>query len=255
MPRHPSASAAAKPARPAPALDAFLEGRLQLLKVCRSDLGLSLWVRCQDPARKWTTQPKERVVLALLGEGASQKQIAYEIGVSAPAVSHCVRGLLGRLKLEQTMHLIILLRAIEGISERELSANGRPVESGAFALHIDPDPDAVARLTLAELDVTLSALEGQGNSTIAEQRRRSLRTVVNQLAAVFKKLGISGRLELASRLTVRGSCRRVSGKMPAFSGVARGEPEPAATGYDEPPGWMKSPPAAPLANATFIAGY
>jgi DNA-binding NarL/FixJ family response regulator len=236
------------------ALDAFLQGRLRLLGVARSGGGLSLLVRCQNPTERAATLPKERLVLALLGEGASQKQIAYEMGVSAPAVSHCVRGLLARLKLEQTMHLIVLLRAIEGIAEGELVATGRPTEPAVFPLHVTPDPDLVAKLTLSELDVTLSALEGRGNSTIADRRQRSLRTVVNQLAAVFKKLGISGRLELASRLTLRGSCRRVSGKVTAFSGAARREPDPAATGYDGAPRWMKSPPAAPLANATSIVG-
>jgi len=215
----PSASPVEEPA-PALALDAFLEGRLQLLEVSRADLGLTLRIRRQNPSEKWETLPKERQVLDLLGEGASQKQIAYEIGVSAPAVSHCVLSLLGRIRLAQTMHLIILLRAVEGIAEDELIAICAPAKPSSFVLHFAPDPDAVARLTLAEFDVTLSALEGQGNSTIAEQRHRSLRTVVNQLAAVFKKLGISGRLELASRLTPRGACRHHPSKLAAFSGAA-----------------------------------
>ncbi len=254
MSRDPSACAAVEPAPSAPAREAFLAGRLQLLAVSRTDLGLALRICRRNPDEQGTNHPKEQQVLELLGEGASQKQIAYEIGVSAPAVSHCVRGLLARMKLAQTMHLIILLRAVEGLAEDELIATCPPTMPSILVLPVAPDPDAVARLTLAEFDVTLSALEGQANSTIAKKRHRSLRTVVNQLAAVFKKLGISGRLELASRLTPRGACRDHPLKSAAFSGAAHGEPESTATGYDGSPRWMKSPPAAVLANATSIAG-
>src|SRR5262245_62543364 len=120
MSSDPSADSAAEPTPTALALDGFLQGRLRLLAVSRDELGLTLRMRRQDPIEKCASHSKERQVLDLLGEGASQKQIAYEIGVSAPAVSHCVRSLLGRMKLEQTMHLIILLRAIEGVAEHEL---------------------------------------------------------------------------------------------------------------------------------------
>jgi DNA-binding NarL/FixJ family response regulator len=55
-------------------------------------------------------------------------------------------------------------------------------------------------LSRAELDVVLGAIEGLSNSRIARQRRTSVRTVVNQLASAYRKLGISSRIELARRL-------------------------------------------------------
>jgi DNA-binding NarL/FixJ family response regulator len=242
-------------ARPSstPALDAFLEGRLRLIAIARSDPGLALRVR-RETITPRVTPAKERRVLALLITGASQKQIAYEIGVSPPAVSICVRNLLAWLGLDQTLHLILLVRAVDGISEPELVAMGQRRADREFDVHVAPDPDAVARLTLAELDVTLAALVGHGNSTIAARRRRSLRTVVNQLAAVFRKLGISGRLELVSRLTLPGSCTSPSARLRRLAAAAaREESESGAPGYDGAARWMKQPHAEPLANAISIA--
>jgi len=55
-------------------------------------------------------------------------------------------------------------------------------------------------LTRAEEDVTRLLLAGCSNSSIAEQRGTSIRTVCNQVASIFKKLGVSSRLELARKL-------------------------------------------------------
>jgi DNA-binding NarL/FixJ family response regulator len=239
------------------ALDAFLEGRLRLLGVARVDSGLALRMRRQEATTK-STPARERRVLSLLVEGASQKQIAYEIGVSPPAVSICVRNLLSKLGLDQTLHLILLVRAVDGISETRLMEMSRRLEGFGpteLAVYVAPDPDAVMRLTLAELDVTLAALEGQGNSTIATHRRTSLRTVVNQLAAVFRKLRVSGRLELVSRLTLPGSCTSPSARLRRLAAAAaRGASETTATSYDAPSAWMKQQHVEPLESGISIAG-
>jgi DNA-binding NarL/FixJ family response regulator len=238
------------------ALDAFLEGRLKLTGVERLDSCLTLRVRRDEPMPR-VTPAKERRVLSLLVEGASQKQIAYEIGVSAPAVSICVRNLLDKLGLDQTLHLILLVRAVDGISEMRLVEMSRRLEAlgpAEFAVHVAPDPEAVARLTIAELDVTLAVLAGHGNGEIATQRRTSLRTVVNQLAAVFRKLGVSGRLELVSRLTLPGSCISPSARLRGLAAAAAREAsETAATGYDDSSRWMKQQHAERLENGISIA--
>jgi DNA-binding NarL/FixJ family response regulator len=51
-------------------------------------------------------------------------------------------------------------------------------------------------LSPAERDVMSLAQKGLSNSQIAKARRTSDRTVANQLASVFRKLGIRSRLEL-----------------------------------------------------------
>jgi DNA-binding CsgD family transcriptional regulator len=54
-------------------------------------------------------------------------------------------------------------------------------------------------LTPAERDVIAHALAGFTNLHIARLRGSALRTVANQLASAYRKLGLSGRRELAAR--------------------------------------------------------
>lgn len=63
-------------------------------------------------------------------------------------------------------------------------------------------PDVAGRLTSAECDVLRRVLRSESNEAIARARGTSRHTVSNQLAAIFKKLGVSSRWELVAR------CRR-----------------------------------------------
>jgi DNA-binding CsgD family transcriptional regulator len=54
-------------------------------------------------------------------------------------------------------------------------------------------------LTAAERQVALAVLSGLSNADIARMRGSSPRTVANQLATIFRKLGVRSRSELASR--------------------------------------------------------
>ena len=54
-------------------------------------------------------------------------------------------------------------------------------------------------LTLAERKVALALLEGLSNAKIACLRGSSSRTVANQVASLYRKLGVRSRAELASR--------------------------------------------------------
>ena len=58
-------------------------------------------------------------------------------------------------------------------------------------------PDA---LTAAERDVVRRLLAGRSNEAIAAARRTSVRTVANQVAAIFRKLGVASRSELIAKL-------------------------------------------------------
>jgi DNA-binding NarL/FixJ family response regulator len=63
----------------------------------------------------------------------------------------------------------------------------------------DPPP-LPAELSPAEREVMLLVLDGVSNAEIARRRGRSARTIANQIAACYKKLGVSSRLELAAKL-------------------------------------------------------
>ena len=61
-----------------------------------------------------------------------------------------------------------------------------PAKSGGMLQDLSP----------AESEVVQLAASGLSNSQIANARRKSLRTIANQLASAFRKLGIRSRLEL-----------------------------------------------------------
>ena len=66
-----------------------------------------------------------------------------------------------------------------------------------FPLH---DEAQLEKLSEAEREVVLLVLQGHSSQQIAEARGTSARTVANQLASVFRKLGVSGRGELTAAL-------------------------------------------------------
>lgn len=55
-------------------------------------------------------------------------------------------------------------------------------------------------LTPAERDVLAGILRGDSNATIARRRRTRPRTVANQVASLFRKLGVRSRSELVAHL-------------------------------------------------------
>lgn len=63
-----------------------------------------------------------------------------------------------------------------------------------------PDPDA---LTSSERAILVMALQGLSNAAIAQRRGASVRTVANQMTALFRKLGVRSRRELAARCASR----------------------------------------------------
>ena len=74
-----------------------------------------------------------------------------------------------------------------------------------IVLRVDDGPhQRVEGLTAAEREVALDAMAGHSNKEIAARRGSKMRTVANQLAAVYRKLGVSSRAELAARLTTDG---------------------------------------------------
>lgn len=65
----------------------------------------------------------------------------------------------------------------------------------------DDVEERVEGLTAAERAVALEAIAGRSNRAIALARGSTPRTVANQLAAVYRKLRVSSRAQLAARLT------------------------------------------------------
>ncbi|WP_394847856.1 helix-turn-helix transcriptional regulator [Pendulispora brunnea] len=66
-------------------------------------------------------------------------------------------------------------------------------------------------LSASERAVILGALAGKSNAEIARTRKSAARTVANQMASAFRKLGVSSRGELAARM-LHGSSREMGGR-------------------------------------------
>jgi DNA-binding CsgD family transcriptional regulator len=63
-------------------------------------------------------------------------------------------------------------------------------------------------LSPAESEVAAHLLKGRTNAQIAKIRGASERTVANQVANVFRKLGVSSRLELVALAPLLGATSR-----------------------------------------------
>jgi DNA-binding NarL/FixJ family response regulator len=63
------------------------------------------------------------------------------------------------------------------------------------------EPELPATLTTAERAVVELILRGCSNAEIAKARGTASRTVANQVASIFRKLGVSSRAELIGKLS------------------------------------------------------
>lgn len=113
--------------------------------------------------------PREEQVVAHLKNGLPLKVIAIELGLHPSTIS---------------MHV--------GSAARKLGACGRL----ALVRHEGSEPD-FSQLTTAEVAVAKLAREGLSNAEIGKIRGTSPRTVANQLARIYRKLGVGSRLGLA----------------------------------------------------------
>ncbi len=79
-----------------------------------------------------------------------------------------------------------------GLRVTRLEVGGEEVAVLSFPL---PPPALPASLSAAEQAVALALLDGLTNAEIAVARRTSVRTVANQVAALFQKLRVRSRSE------------------------------------------------------------
>jgi DNA-binding NarL/FixJ family response regulator len=122
----------------------------------------------------------ETQVVELSARGLTGKAVAYALGIAGPRVSQELFSATLKLGLQSRTELVALAGRLLGTPRdaHELSA----------------------ALTPAERDVLALVRMGLTNAAIATARRRSERTVANQVAAVLKKLDAPSRRSLAASL-------------------------------------------------------
>lgn len=166
---------------------------MDILSIRRVESSCRVTVRVLARRRRGLSR-KEREVFEKLVRGTSQKEIAYDIGVALTTVSAHVRFALHKLGLENWEAAVLVAAALQHgtvMEETVLGPGERIVD-----LKVELSEPVLARLTNAERTVALFALDGCTNAQIASLRHCSPRTVANQVASAFRKLGVRCRLEL-----------------------------------------------------------
>ncbi len=72
-------------------------------------------------------------------------------------------------------------------------------EHFALVSHPSAAQATLGALTPAEHAVATLVMDGHSNAQVARLRRTSVHTVGNQIASIFRKLGVSSRFELIAR--------------------------------------------------------
>ena len=143
-------------------------------------------------------------ILERVFEGESQKSLAFELGVSVATIAcHSANALCAVVRRHRVSRAPVLLVmaafAAHGLELGparldEVRADGRWVISVQV-----PGETFRDRLSPSEWAVTQLAIEGEAHTRIASRRGTAIRTVANQLAAAFEKLGASGRSALRAK--------------------------------------------------------
>ncbi len=139
---------------------------------------------------------RERDVVAWAAGGASLKEVAYALGVGVSTVGGQLASAMRKLHVTSRGELATLWAAMRAAV---------PSEHEMVRVSLDPGDDALAPLSEAERDVARRAARGEPTAEIARARGTAESTVTNQLAAIFRKLGVASRAELAA-LLAQGPC-------------------------------------------------
>ena len=144
---------------------------------------------------------REREVAEFVGLGRSTKEIAYVLGVSFSAVTNLTTRTQEKLGLATRAELAAFF-APSGIRTKlaEAAINGENLLFGSYPLINGRQID---KLTEAEREIVAHLVAGSTNGDIAHRRRTSENTVANQVSAIFVKLAVHSRAELAARLQAK----------------------------------------------------
>lgn len=177
---------------------ALVDGRWSLVDVVESDGKRVLFAVPNSPS---TTDPRrltktEQLIASFAAMGHSNKLIAYELGVSIGTIGAHLHAVMKKLRVRSRVELVDRMTLLQRGVETRFD-----VGPGLIAVSAPETSSPVLDvLTTAERDVALRAVRGEGTASIAEARGVSLRTIENQLARIFGKLGVESRSELAMRV-------------------------------------------------------
>jgi len=161
------------------------------------------------------THSPRAAVATLVGRGHANKLIAYELGITSHTVATHVKRIKSKLGIPSRLSIAELfanrdLAVAEGDREARTPPKGLSrwrvcVDNERFAVLTYDTPNArlLDHLSSAEREVLIGMLADKSNAEIGELRGTSERTVANQVASIFTKLGARSRSALC--VLLRGS--------------------------------------------------
>lgn len=144
-------------------------------------------------------------ILKRILTGELPKGLADEYGLGASRISVSCTGTLeafGSHRRLARAPIVLVMAAWSSKCDLRSAARFEGMLSdeaaAVFSVRV-PGEQFRKRLTHAEWQVARLTIEGHSQEHIIRSRRSASRTVINQLASVFKKLKVSGRSELRAR--------------------------------------------------------
>jgi len=166
--------------------------------------------------------PHEAGAIDLAIRGRSAKECMGELGVSLSAIYGLRASAVNKLRAGSLADLIALGRRLSD-SPLTLAQLG---DQALVALRMPAAVGRLSCLTDAEREVGADLLRGLPQREIARRRARSSRTIANQVASIYRKLGVDGRTEFvayARGVGTRGRDKRRSGRRDVSSARPRDE--------------------------------
>jgi len=144
----------------------------------------------------------ESLALRCALDGTASKVIASEMGVSHSTVSRLIQRALSALGLRD----LVEASRLQSLAQSMLRLGSGPDSVCVGVLtdaHRETEgvlPQHIVGLTQAERDVLSAIVRGDSHRQVAARRGTAKRTIANQVASIFGKLGVRSRRELVARL-------------------------------------------------------
>jgi DNA-binding NarL/FixJ family response regulator len=164
---------------------------------------------CDAAPRGPTTRLLSRVEIRLaLGRarGIPMKALAADSGRSTATVRNTLAGVKEKLKLRCESQLVLLFGGgylddlVPPPPGLEATVAGRAPDERLLLRYPRPPWRLPPTLSGAEQTVVRDILDGASQRDVARSRGTSERTVANQMASVFRKIGVGSRVELFAAL-------------------------------------------------------
>lgn len=143
-------------------------------------------------------KPSALRALCLVARGATNDQAAHVLGLGPAAMSEQLSLLCRRIQA-RPLDLVAFGPLLE-IGGAGIHQTLERVGDTRIQLTYRPPRPLLGSLTASELEIAFMVADSMSNAEIALQRRASVRTVCNQLAGLYRKLGVHCRRELVLRL-------------------------------------------------------